>query len=408
MTQQTRSSRSKNESTFHIGWPADPQDNQSNRYGMHDSGPYETPGTQICRVAEDTRHSAGMSVHCETALHARRPLPHGYVSGGTDEGVEAETLQMDPWRGQNRRNLNSPLPSRDRAATIARPLHRELTESFTEQGGVGDRFDTIFIVPPASQQTVLGQGPHYNRSSSRKGVTPIRVARSLVITLLLYYALSSSLQLAGLSGLPLAPFLWAASSGAASGVAAAFPLRMDGRVASRVQPMTQMRRVDLYDSRAQFEQWRGAACSAASLAEILTAYGLPHMTIGRMIRELGPDISPQSGLLTYNALNKVVARYGLRADLYLDNNALTYKQMLYLTNTLGIPVVINMRATTGYYHFLSGGHILVMTGGDSKTIRLADSSLYYMKSLPLSTYNQMARPRNVVIVPKDYHYTLPR
>ena len=183
---------------------------------------------------------------------------------------------------------------------------------------------------------------------------------------------------------------------------------MDGRVASRVQPMTQMRRVDLYDSRAQFEQWRGAACSAASLAEILTAYGLPHMTIGRMIRELGPDISPQSGLLTYNALNKVVARYGLRADLYLDNNALTYKQMLYLTNTLGIPVVINMRATTGYYHFLSGGHILVMTGGDSKTIRLADSSLYYMKSLPLSTYNQMARPRNVVIVPKDYHYTLPR
>jgi hypothetical protein len=31
-----------------------------------------------------------------------------------------------------------------------------------------------------------------------------------------------------------------------------------------------------------------------------------------------------------------------------------------------------------------------------------------MKSLPLSTYNQMARPRNVVIVPKDFHYTLPR
>ena len=48
-----------------------------------------------------------------------------------------------------------------------------------------------------------------------------------------------------------------------------------------------------------------------------------------------------------------------------------------------------------------------MTGGDDTTIRLADSSLYYMKSLPLSTYNQMARPRNVVIVPKNYHYTLP-
>jgi hypothetical protein len=31
-----------------------------------------------------------------------------------------------------------------------------------------------------------------------------------------------------------------------------------------------------------------------------------------------------------------------------------------------------------------------------------------MKYLPLGTYNQMARSRNVVIVPKGYHYTLPR
>ena len=98
----------------------------------------------------------------------------------------------------------------------------------------------------------------------------------------------------------------------------------------------------------------------------------------------------------------------LRADVNLSDNPLSYKQMLYLTNNLGVPVVVNMRATTGYYHYLSGGHILVMTGGDSRTIHLADSSLYFMKSLPLGTYNQMARPRNVVIVPKDFHYTLPR
>src|SRR5262249_2847296 len=223
----------------------------------------------------------------------------------------------------------------------------------------------------------------------------------------LYYALSSGVQLVGGPALPLAPLPWAAATGAASGAGTALSLRMDGKIATRVQPMTQMRRLDLYDSRAQFDQWAGAACSAATLAEILTAYGLPHMTIGRMIRELGPAISSQWGLLSYYAFNQVVAKSGLRADVYLENNPLTYKQMLYLTNTLGIPVTINMRATTGYYRFLSGGHILVMTGGDSKTIRLADSSLYYMKALPLSTYTWMARSRNVVIVPKDYHYTLP-
>jgi hypothetical protein len=236
--------------------------------------------------------------------------------------------------------------------------------------------------------------------------------RTLLISLVLYYVLSSGLQVVGQSGLPLAPFPWAASNGAASGVVASVggvqtAYRFDGKMASRVQPMTQMKRVDLYDSRAQFNQWAGSACSAASLAEVLTAYGLPHMTIGRMIREMGADISPAWGLLTYNAFNKVVSKYGLRADVYLADNPLSYKQMLYLTNTLGIPVLVNMRATTGYYHYLSGGHILVMTGGNSSRIRLTDSSLYYIKSLPIGTYNQMARPRNVVIVPKNFHYKLP-
>lgn len=296
------------------------------------------------------------------------------------------------------------IPIRDRAATAARPLRSDAVAPLPNQDTNDAEPDVLIVIPSTSPQVVLHETDV--RSSSHQNVTPISIARTLLITLMLYYALSSTLQLAGYAALPLAPFPWATTSGVAAG--AALPhLRMDGRMVTRVQPMTQMRRVDLYDSQAQFNQWAGAACSAASLAEILTSYGLPHMTIGRMIRELGSDISPNWGLLTYNAFNKVVARYGLRADVYLSNNPLTYRQMLYLTNTLGIPVVVNMRATTGYYHYLSGGHILVMTGGDSKTIRLADSSLYYMKSLPLGTYNQMARPRNVVIVPKDYHYTLP-
>jgi hypothetical protein len=244
------------------------------------------------------------------------------------------------------------------------------------------------------------------------GRTAIGVVRTLLISLVLYYVLSSGLQVVGQPGLPLAPFPWAASNGASGVIAsvgsAQTGYRFDGKMASRMQPMTQMKRVDLYDSRAQFSRWAGSACSAASLAEVLTAYGLPHMTIGRIIREMGADISPTWGLLTYNAFNKVVSKYGLRADVYLANNPLSYKQMLYLTNTLGIPVLVNMRATTGYYHYLSGGHILVMTGGSSSRIRLTDSSLYYIKSLPIGTYNAMARPRNVVIVPKNFHYKLPR
>jgi predicted double-glycine peptidase len=177
-------------------------------------------------------------------------------------------------------------------------------------------------------------------------------------------------------------------------------------VAARVQAFTQGRRSDLYDSVDQFNQWWGSACSAAVLAEVLSAYGVQNATIGRMIDELGPDISTQWGLTTYEGFNKVAQQHGFRADIYVDRH-LTYHQMQYLTNTLGLPVIVNVRATTGYYHYLSGGHFLVMTGGDSKSVRLVDSSLYYIKSLPLGTFNWMFRQRTVVIVPADYHYDLP-
>jgi predicted double-glycine peptidase len=339
-------------------------------------------------------------------------------------------------RGFDERDPYAFAPGRDREATRARPIVRLLDNSPEEDSGASRGIALRLGAPGASGEnraaleipsawdtedsddtadtlptpTIIpsGRPPIILPRARRRPSRGIAIARTVLIALVLYFALSSSLQILGRPGLPLAPFPWASANGASVAVAATVPLRMDGKVASRVQPMTQMRRVDLYDSRAQFSQWAGAACSAATLAEILTAYGVPHITIGRMIRELGKDISPNWGLLTYNAFNRVVAKYGLRADVYLSDNPLSYKQMLYLTNNLGVPVVVNMRATTGYYHYLSGGHILVMTGGDSRTIHLADSSLYFMKSLPLGTYNQMARPRNVVIVPKDFHYTLPR
>lgn len=381
MTQQARHTGSVDETPWQVGWPADPHDDSS-RYS-----------TRVIRA------------------------PRIHIDGSVAEDVEdteAETLWLESWQEHHHRNQQALAPNRNRDATTARPIVRPLGIDAIEQRDknpdVVDAPTTVLIIPPARQSAVPLELPRVkdNRLLSPRGRTAIGVARTVLISLVLYYVLSSSLQLAGLSGLPLAPFPWKASSGSAQAIVAAAQVRMDGKVASRVRPMTQMRRVDLYDSKAQFDQWGGAACSAASLAEVLTAYGLPNMTIGRIIREMGKDISPNWGLLTYDAFNKVVSKYGLRADVYLSNNPLTYKQMLYLTNTLGIPVLVNMRATTGYYHYLSGGHILVMTGGDNNTIRLTDSSLYYIKYLPLSTYNWMARPRNVVIVPKDYHYTLPR
>jgi len=173
---------------------------------------------------------------------------------------------------------------------------------------------------------------------------------------------------------------------------------------SLVKPETQGMRPDLYDSQQQFTDWWDAACSAAVLSEILTAYGVPHATIGRMIDELGPDISLNGGLINMGGFERVAAQNGLRAD---EHDHLTYNQMLYITNTLGLPLIVNVRISYGYYHFFDGGHFLVMTGGDSAGLSIVDSSEYYIHYLPLDVFNSMFTGRTVVIVPVLYHYTLP-
>lgn len=424
MTQHGWHFDAMDESLPHRSRPIGPRGSGSSRQEARHYRPYvmPEPGTHSVRGgnAPGVWRTAGSDLlgdQDETIGQAwSRPRVGIAIGAGAGAGVDmdAETIWQDPrrqWSEWDEWSPDGPASGREREATTARPLVNRALIRRGDRDEPSDAHPTLTIVPATRQYVVL-PGAKDQRPPSRMGQTATGVVRTLLISLVLYYVLSSGLQVAGQPGLPLAPFPWAASNGASGVIAsvgsAQAAYRFDGKMASRVQPMTQMKRVDLYDSRAQFSRWAGSACSAASLAEVLTAYGLPHMTIGRIIREMGADISPTWGLLTYNAFNKVVSKYGLRADVYLANNPLSYKQMLYLTNTLGIPVLVNMRATTGYYHYLSGGHILVMTGGTSSRIRLTDSSLYYIKSLPIGTYNAMARPRNVVIVPKNFHYKLPR
>lgn len=295
-----------------------------------------------------------------------------------------------------------------RAVVPARPLSPEAKTSINsayEPAEFTAELDTLIKIAATRQQPIL---PGKSTAAKRRPLDrlpPMAIAlgRALLVFMAAYYVLSAALAATGHSALPLAPV-----PSAISGIINinGDQILMDGKVVTRVQPFTQMRRADLYNNQAQFDAWGGSACSAAVLGEILTAYGVQGATIGRMIDELGSDISTQWGLETYDGFNKVAQKHGFRADIYLDQR-LTYKQMLYLTNTLGIPVIVNVRATTGYYHYLSGGHFLVMTGGDDGTIKITDSSLYYIKSLPISTFMGMFRNRTVVIVPRDYHYTLP-
>lgn len=175
-------------------------------------------------------------------------------------------------------------------------------------------------------------------------------------------------------------------------------------ITSLVKPETQLKRPDLYDNYAQFQQWGGAACSAAALSEVLTAYGVRDATIGREIDELGNYISPNWGLLSHHAFAVIAARHGLRAD---ESTSWTYNQIVYVSQQLGIPVIVNVRITYGYYSFFSGGHFLVVVGGDSQGLAIVDSSEYYIHYLPKDVFYQMFTGYSAAIAPADDHYNLP-
>ncbi len=175
-------------------------------------------------------------------------------------------------------------------------------------------------------------------------------------------------------------------------------------ITALVQPETQLLRPDLYDSVAQFNDWGGAACSAAALSEILTAYGVPNATIGHEIDELGSYISPNGGLLSRHGFVVVAAKHNLRAD---ESTSLSYNQLVYITEQLGMPVIVNVRISYGYYHFFDGGHFLTVVGGDAQGLRIVDSSEYYIHYLPKDVFYQMFTGYSAAIVPASYQYTLP-
>src|SRR5262249_6382411 len=154
----------------------------------------------------------------------------------------------------------------------------------------------------------------------------------------------------------------------------AYPAAPHLGIVAKVRPLTSLLVPRQYDSKAQFATYSGAACSPTSMAEVLTAWGVPSATIGHLIDALGPHLSPVKGLLDQGGFEVAAARYHYRADI---SWSLTYNQVLYLSNTLSIPVIVNVRRDHGYYRYLAGGHFLVVTGGDRRGVRIVDSSEYY-------------------------------
>jgi predicted double-glycine peptidase len=363
-----------------------------------------TPATMGRRKPADARPAPPTpTAKRQTTLRERARISHSL------RDVEDDWDESD-WRDRDwDEEPGTPKPPRTgrriRASSSARPLKtvtdRGMALVMRQEEAVAPL--STNSVPNLAAYRPLARPRLDTQAILRTARKPWSVTRMICIALAIAVALITGAVRVGEATQPLMQFDPAAGSGPA--VDFIWPVNA---VTARVQAQTQGKRPDLYDSIDQFNQWWGAACSAAVLSEVLTAYKAPDITIGKMIDELGPSyISPSGGLLNYEGFNQVAQKHGFRADIYVERH-LTLNQMKYLTNALGIPVIVNVRVSYGYYHFFAGGHFMALTAIDDQGMRLVDSSLYYVKYMPMAVFNSMFTGRTTVIVPKGYEYTLPQ
>jgi len=128
-----------------------------------------------------------------------------------------------------------------------------------------------------------------------------------------------------------------------------------------------------YNSTQEFQLWAYSACSTASMTEVFDSYGRHYRIIDVLKVEAQIDeITPQSGLLEDVGIQRTAARFGFKTTW---GHNLSLDQIISIANA-GKPVIVSFPPDR-----YAGGHLLVVTGGNSNTVNLADSSLWNRKAL---------------------------
>lgn len=146
-----------------------------------------------------------------------------------------------------------------------------------------------------------------------------------------------------------------------------------------------------YQSTQEYDTWAYSACSSASLTEVINAYGHKYRITDVLKIESGlHEITPQLGLLEDVGIQRTAAKFGF-------DTAWGYKlsldQVIAAANR-GTPVIVSFPPAR-----YPGGHLLVVRGGDSNNVYLADSSLYNRTQLSRQRFMQLWGGFSAILTP---------
>jgi hypothetical protein len=149
---------------------------------------------------------------------------------------------------------------------------------------------------------------------------------------------------------------------------------------------------DQYVSSQQYDTWAYSTCSAASMTEVINSYG-HHYRIADILQvEAGlHEITPELGLLEPVGIDRTVAQFNFKAT-WLNNPSLD--RVIAIANQ-GRPVIVGFPPQRW-----SGGHILVVRGGNSNEVYTADSSRLNIQTFTRQNFMKYWAGFAVVVTPK--------
>lgn len=147
-----------------------------------------------------------------------------------------------------------------------------------------------------------------------------------------------------------------------------------------------------YTSNHEFTTWAYSACSTTALTEVLNAYG-HHFRVTDVLKieaSVG-EITPQLGLLNEAGIQQTAAQLGFKTTW---GHNLSLDQIINIANQ-GRPVIVSFPPDK-----YAGGHLLVVTGGNSSIVKLADSSLWNRQSLSRAQFLHWWEGFYAIVTPK--------
>lgn len=146
-----------------------------------------------------------------------------------------------------------------------------------------------------------------------------------------------------------------------------------------------------YNSNSEYNQWAYSACSAAAMTEVINSYGHNYRVtdILKTEAQIG-EITPQLGLLEDVGIQRTATRFNFQT---VWGHKLSLDNIIDIANH-GKPVIVSFPPDR-----YAGGHVLVVTGGNSNSVYLADTSRYNRHSITRAQFLQWWEGFSAIMTP---------